>query len=154
MLASDGFDDRSYPLLLSAVTDYNFCRQMKYHDRPKITHSGPNVDIVELLLEKGANPNASPQVMSHARNLKPRTPWQVVKKRLEKPPANEAAAWERIHELFLSHGASDDAQNLNTQNNKSKDRSAKSENWRDKISWGVIKKSLKRDPSGQEYSLR
>jgi hypothetical protein len=151
-LASDGLDKASsypaYPLLLSAVADYNFHRQLKYHDRPHIAHSGPNVDIIELLLESGANPNVSTPTSHKYR--KPRTPWQVVNKKLENPPADEMAAWERIQKLFLSHGASDDVQNGSEQTDKRKVQSkgtklGKSRNWIGRVSWSVLKKAIEKD---------
>lgn len=142
-LASNSLEKSAYPLLLSAVADYNFCRQLRYHDRPHIAHSGPNVEIIQLLFKYGAYPNELVPQLRRGIGGNPRTVWKVVQKKVQKHPADESEAWNRIHEIFLSHGASDDGQKPGTQieNDKSRNkRTGKLEKW--KVDWGFLKKAI------------
>jgi hypothetical protein len=86
-----------WPLLISAVMDYDIFYLLGHTDRPHCAHPEPSSKIVELLLQNGANPNQITQLA----NRRSVSPWKEVLKH----KASESEEWMKIHELFIAHGA-------------------------------------------------
>ena len=138
--------------VLSALMDYDLFHQVKYYDRPHCAHTGPSLDIIELLLKIGVGPNQASSVVYKA--TKTQSPWKIVcMKRLN----DKSPTWDRIYELFISYGAGDDARNDILKNETRKAMSentvAKAEKLADRFGLDRLKKAMKKDSSLQDYQF-
>ena len=137
-LPSYNSDDRSWPLLLSAVMDYDLFYLLRYTDRPHCAHSEPNPELVKLLLQSGADPNAAPSIEGREVSYST-SPWKAVQK--HRP--DESSSWGQIHKLFLEHGANVDYKVMPTVKPKKDIDAADDSRWGGKFGWSNLKKLAK-----------
>jgi NACHT domain len=87
-------DDISYALFISVSQYRSFEEDLRFLITPSIVHKRPNLQLVQVLLKHGADPNA---------HINPdESPWT---RALEQSVISNETEWDNIYQLFLEYGA-------------------------------------------------